>query len=259
MRILAKYGAGLSAVYVAVEESTPDVEYVVTCAIELQVGQEVEVSSCSIHTGVHTHLPPYLSFPYLYSAMSGLWLLHRRQSFRRALVLGLGGGNASRYIRYTWPDVALVSVEASPEMIAVAKLWPDVGPVIKGDAVQVVKRADAGYIDFVLVDCYPFENNTMGQQFFSTEFLRELRSVLTDDGIVAFNFIDDVPPLPVAEVRFNGGVLVRSPARLRESNKVVMLSTLPLDPNEFVTECHSSNPAYALSRQLTDFTFEAYP
>lgn len=112
---------------------------------------------------------------------------------RQALVLGSAGGTIPRlmakYVRPTFPDLQVTGVEIDPEVSKLAPLFfgqqPDDMKVVNQDARVFVNQTDERY-DIVIVDTYseqiyiPFHLSTV-------EFFQSVRSILTDQGLIALN------------------------------------------------------------------------
>ena len=113
---------------------------------------------------------------------------------KRVLVLGMGGGAVTKRWWRDYPDMTIDSVEIDPVVVDVARRYfglpddPRLG-VFTTDARRYVQTADKTY-DVVIVDAYyadslPFHLTT-------TEFLREVKSRMSPDGVLAYNVISPV-------------------------------------------------------------------
>ena len=113
---------------------------------------------------------------------------------KRVLVLGMGGGAVTKRWWRDYPEMSIDSVEIDPVVVDVAKRYfglPD-DPrlaVFTADARRFVQTSTKTY-DVVIVDAYyadslPFHLTT-------TEFLREVKSRMSADGVLAYNVISPV-------------------------------------------------------------------
>ncbi len=110
---------------------------------------------------------------------------------RRVLVIGLGGGTLPKRMWRDYPAMRIDSVEIDPVVVDVARRYfgmPD-DPrlrVFTTDGRQYVagtkERYDIAVVDAYYADSIPFHLAT-------EEFFRQLRGVLTPDGVVAYNLI----------------------------------------------------------------------
>lgn len=113
---------------------------------------------------------------------------------KRVLVLGMGGGAVTKRWWRDYPDMTIDSVEIDPVVVDVARRYfglpddPRLG-VFTADARRYVQTTDKTY-DVVIIDAYyadslPFHLTT-------TEFLREVKSRMAPDGVMAYNVISPV-------------------------------------------------------------------
>jgi spermidine synthase len=84
-------------------------------------------------------------------------LLLPKSRRRSALLLGLGGGSAARILRALDPDLRIVGVEASREVLRAARRWLDLDrlgiEVVEADAHEYLRRA-RGRHDLVIEDIF---------------------------------------------------------------------------------------------------------
>jgi len=90
------------------------------------------------------------------------WLPPSRR--RSVLILGLGGGSAARVARAIAPDCCIVGVEASAEVIRVARRWFDLDlvdvEVVRADAHAFLRRTRRRY-DYVIDDIFVGDARTL--------------------------------------------------------------------------------------------------
>jgi SAM-dependent methyltransferase len=107
------------------------------------------------------------------------------------LVLGLGGGAITKRFWRDYPEVAVDSVEIDPVVVDVAwrYFWlPEDRRmrVFVDDARRYVQRADETY-DIVVVDAY--YSDSLPFHLTTDEFLREVKTIMAPDGVLAYNVI----------------------------------------------------------------------
>lgn len=122
--------------------------------------------------------------PYLYTLE---WLPHFHPQGRDALLIGLGGGYIVGALEKR--GVVTDAIELDPLVAEAALKWFKLEPpgkLIVGDARYEIKRLDKQY-DFIIHDC--FTGGSVPPHLLSIEMLRELRTLLRPDGILALNFV----------------------------------------------------------------------
>jgi cyclopropane fatty-acyl-phospholipid synthase-like methyltransferase len=128
----------------------------------------------------------------------------------RVLVLGLGGGAITKRFWRDYPDAHVDSVEIDPVVADVARTYfwlPEderLGVFIE-DARRYVQRTGETY-DIVVVDAY--YSDSLPFHLTTEEFLREVKSVMSPDGVLAYNVI--------ASAEGDGSELFRSMYRTAE-------------------------------------------
>jgi spermidine synthase len=113
---------------------------------------------------------------------------------KRVLVLGMGGGAVTKRWWRDYPDMTIDSVEIDPVVVDVARRFfglpedPRLG-VFTTDARRYVQTTDRTY-DVVIVDAYYAES--LPFHLTTSEFLREVKSRMAPDGVLAYNVISPV-------------------------------------------------------------------
>ncbi len=112
----------------------------------------------------------------------------------RALVIGLGGGTLPKRMWRDYREMRIDVVEIDPVVVDVARRYFDMPSdprlrVFTADGRRFVADTEERY-DIVVIDAYyadsiPFHLAT-------TEFFRQVRGVLSSDGVVAYNLIGRV-------------------------------------------------------------------
>ncbi|MDY0340488.1 MAG: fused MFS/spermidine synthase [Coriobacteriia bacterium] len=110
---------------------------------------------------------------------------------KRVLVLGLGGGAITKRFWRDYPGVTIDSVEIDPVVVDVARkyFWlpeDERSRVFVEDARRYVQTTHETY-DIVIVDAY--HSDSLPFHLTTQEFLREVKTVMAPDGVLAYNVI----------------------------------------------------------------------
>ncbi|MFV2032756.1 MAG: spermidine synthase [Gammaproteobacteria bacterium] len=143
-------------------------------------------SRFSRSTAMDSENPYRHVFEYTGLMMMGLAYRNKPDS---ALVIGLGGGTVSKYLRKYYPELKIDNVEMDPVVADVAQRFfnftqtPD-NQVIVMDGRRFLQRSDRKY-DLIFLDAYyggyiPFH-------LLTAEFLKLVKSSLSDNGVVISN------------------------------------------------------------------------
>jgi len=121
--------------------------------------------------------------------MGALYLKPRPQS---VLIVGLGGGSMPRVLTKLLPEATIDVVEIDPAVVSVAKRYFAFQPgknlsVIESDGRVYVKKAlrEQRHYDLIMLDA--FDHEYIPEHLLTQEFLREVKSLLTPDGVLAAN------------------------------------------------------------------------
>ncbi len=111
------------------------------------------------------------------------------QTVRRALVLGLGGGNFPMMLRRALPRAFIRAIEIDPVVVEVARRYFFLAEdrrlqVVVADALQYISRDRERY-DLIFHDAYPADG-TLGA-LWQEEFLMALRARLEPGGVLVAN------------------------------------------------------------------------
>jgi len=149
--------------------------------------------------------PSQLQFGYTQTALLGLLFLDQTKNVTnfhrtaRVLILGLGAGSLPNFLSHFYPDMKIDVVELNPEVIRLAKEYfgflrnpnPNLN-VINAEASAYIASQIQGFsvknknrYDIIMMDCA--NENEMIPQLNGVPFLRNLRSLLTDNGIAIGN------------------------------------------------------------------------
>ncbi len=133
--------------------------------------------------------PDHLVFPYTRMMLGSLLV---KPDPKRVLVIGLGGGTLPMALRQMFPEIDIDVVEIDPAVTRVAEKFFG----FKRDAklnvheedgrvfVKKALRAGTKY-DIIMLDA--FEDEYIPEHMSTKEFLLEVKSVMTPDGVVAAN------------------------------------------------------------------------
>ena len=114
-------------------------------------------------------------------------LPHLKPGAKTALLIGLGGGHIAD--NFDKRGLATDVIEIDPAVAIAAKQYFNFRPsgkLLIGDARYQIRKLDKQY-DFIIHDC--FTGGTEPVHLLSVEALRELKSKLKPDGILALNFV----------------------------------------------------------------------
>lgn len=147
-------------------------------------GYYVSQQSCQ-----YKHDPDKLVFDYAKLVMAGLIA---NPDPERILIIGLGGGTLPKTLHQLYPEAKIDSVEIDPAVVEVAKRFfgfeeSENVKVIERDGRVFVKQAQRfnREYDFIILDA--FNGDYIPEHLMTKEWLEEVKSILTDDGVVVAN------------------------------------------------------------------------
>jgi len=119
---------------------------------------------------------------------------NQQLTINNVLILGLGCGTAAKIFSQKWPKAKIVGVEIDPEVIRLGKKYfgltqtPNL-KIICSDAIKAINNQQLAIsnFDLVIVDLYLGEKIPPKSE--SLNFLKNLRNLLSKNGIVVFNRI----------------------------------------------------------------------
>lgn len=108
------------------------------------------------------------------------------------LIIGLGGGTLPRALRQVLPTVHIDVVEIDPAVVRVASRYFDFAAsdrtrVIESDGRVYVKRAQRTGQRYDLIMLDAFDHEYIPEHLLTREFLQEVQSLLTPQGVLAAN------------------------------------------------------------------------
>jgi len=140
-------------------------------------------------TCMNTADPERLVFEYAKMSFAGLLL---NPNPRRVLIAGLGGGSLPSALTTLFPEAQIDVIEIDQAVVNVAKEFfdfeeTDQVSVIVNDARVYVKRAALLEKKYDLVILDAFTGDYIPEHLLTLEFLQEVRSIMTPDGVLVAN------------------------------------------------------------------------
>jgi spermidine synthase len=140
-------------------------------------------------TCMRTAQPDYLVFPYTRMMLGSLLV---KPDPKRVLIIGLGGGTLPMTLRQLFPDLEIDVVELDPAVTRVAEKFfgfkrDERMRVSEEDGRVFVKKAIRAGTKYDIVMLDAFEDEYIPEHLSTKEFLLEVKSTLTPDGVVAAN------------------------------------------------------------------------
>ena len=140
-------------------------------------------------TCMNTADPERLVFEYAKMSFAGLLL---NPNPRRVLISGLGGGSLPSALTTLFPEAQIDVIEIDQAVVNVAKEFfdfeeTDQVSVIVNDARVYVKRAALLEKKYDLVILDAFTGDYIPEHLLTLEFLQEVRSIMTPDGVLVAN------------------------------------------------------------------------
>jgi len=133
--------------------------------------------------------PQRIVFPYVRMTLAGLLI---QPDIERALIIGLGGGTVPMTLKTLYPKAMIDSVEIDPAVVRVATDYfgfasDERNQVAVQDARVFVRRqVNKGHrYDYILLDA--FTGEYIPEHLMTQEFLKEVKSLLTADGVLVAN------------------------------------------------------------------------
>ena len=133
--------------------------------------------------------PNQFVFSYTKMMMGALYL---NPNPRKVLIVGLGGGVLPTALAGMFPDVGIDVVEIDPAVVRVAQQFFDFNPsqrvrVFEEDGRVFVKRAGKSGQRYDLVMLDAFDHEYIPEHLLTREFLLEVKTLLTADGVLVAN------------------------------------------------------------------------
>ena len=133
--------------------------------------------------------PNQFVFSYTKMMMGALYL---NPNPRKVLIVGLGGGVLPTALAGMFPDAEIDVVEIDPAVVRVAQQFFDFNPsqrvrVFEEDGRVFVKRAGKSGQRYDLVMLDAFDHEYIPEHLLTREFLLEVKTLLTADGVLVAN------------------------------------------------------------------------
>lgn len=116
----------------------------------------------------------------------------RRKNVDRALILGLGGGDAARLVRKYWLEAKITGVDADPVIVDLGRKYMKLDEarveIVIDDANKYLSSNIDNLksnFDLVLVDMYVQDD--VPEKFTSEKFIKDIKRLLAIEGLVIFN------------------------------------------------------------------------
>jgi spermidine synthase len=176
--------------------------------------------------------PENLYFPYARMMMGSLYLNPDPQ---RILIVGLGGGTLPMAIRRLLPDSTIDVVEIDAAVTKAARQFfnfkeDDKLKVSEEDGRVFVKRAIAAGTRYDLIMLDAFEDDYIPEHLLTKEFLLEVKSILTPNGVVAANTFSSSGLYPYESATYEN--TFGKFYNLKSSNRVIWAQNGELTSNE---------------------------
>ncbi len=133
--------------------------------------------------------PGHLVFNYARLVMGAFYLVPAPQ---RILVIGMGGGNLVMAMQQVFPAASIDTVEIDPAVVKVGRKYFGFAPgantrVYEEDGRVFVKRMQRAGVRYDLVVLDAYDHEYIPEHMLTVEFLREVKSLLAERGVVAGN------------------------------------------------------------------------
>jgi spermidine synthase len=133
--------------------------------------------------------PDFLVFDYAKLAVAGFLMADDPKNI---LIIGLGGGTLVEAFHSLSPDAKITSVEIDPAVVKVAKEYFHLPldawhTIVEKDGRIFIKREKLRGNKYDLIVLDAFNGDYIPEHLMTLEFFKEVKSVLTDDGLVISN------------------------------------------------------------------------
>lgn len=137
----------------------------------------------------YTDKPDVLVFDYAKLAVAGFLASHQPKSI---LIIGLGGGSLVQAFHSLAPEASITSVEIDDKVIKIAKKYFNLPTeswhkIVEKDGRIFVKREKLKGNSYDLVILDAFNGDYIPEHLMTLEFMKEVKAVLKDKGIVIAN------------------------------------------------------------------------
>ena len=168
--------------------------------------------------------PNQFVFSYTKMMMGALYL---NPNPRKILIVGLGGGVLPTALAGMFPDAAIDIVEIDPAVVRVARQFFDFNPsqrvrVFEEDGRVFVKRAGKSGQRYDLVMLDAFDHEYIPEHLLTREFLLEVKTLLTADGVLVANTFSSSRLYPHESTTYESVFGTFYNLRLKLKNRIVL-------------------------------------
>jgi spermidine synthase len=185
-------------------------------------------------TCMNTEAPERFVMNYTQMMMAALFLNPRPQSI---LIIGLGGGTLPQALHQVLPESRIDVVEIDPAVVRVAKRFfnfrtGDLVRVEEVDGRVFVKRAqrEGRQYDLIMLDA--FDHEYIPEHLLTREFLQEVASLLSPQGVLAANTFSSSRLYDHESVTYEA--VFGTFYNLKEDNRVILATKEQLPPKSHV-------------------------
>lgn len=190
-------------------------------------------------TCIDTRDPDRIIFPYVKMTFAGLLA---NATPKRALMIGLGGGTISNVLIDVFPELEIDLVEVDRAVVKVAREYFD---FVENERTQVhvvdgrvfTRRAVANGEKYDLIILDAFTGEYIPEHLMTLEFMEEVASLLTDEGVVVSNTFEGSAlydyESATYEAAFGPFLNLKMP---HTGNRVIVATRSTLPDNQTLTE-----------------------
>ncbi|MCP3673722.1 MAG: spermidine synthase [Gammaproteobacteria bacterium] len=154
------------------------------CMVFGRLSKSPDYQSC-----INPDDPDYLVFSYTKLVMAGISLIKEPKSI---LIIGLGGGTLPTSLENNFNTATIDTVEIDEAVVRVAKKWffyqqSNKQKVITIDGRVFVKRQLRKQKNYDLIILDAFNGDYIPEHLMTKEFLKEIKQLLSDDGLLIAN------------------------------------------------------------------------
>jgi len=148
--------------------------------------------------------PKELVFPYTKMMLASLYL---NPNPARVLIVGLGGGTLAMTLREILPETQIDTVEIDPAVVKVARKYFNFKTdakmaVFEEDGRVFVKKQMKTGVKYDLIMLDAFDDDYIPEHLLTKEFLTEVKSLLTPQGVLAANTFSSSRLYPYESVTY---------------------------------------------------------
>lgn len=113
------------------------------------------------------------------------------RTLKNVLILGLGGGSAAKVVRKNWPQAKIIGVDIDEVIVNLGKKYLSLDEKVVDIRILDAMNFVSGEVkrknqyELICIDLYNGDN--FPEKFESDVFLKDVKRIMTKDGIVIFN------------------------------------------------------------------------